>query len=58
MDVEVEMVMDNMAVISKGLEGQVRVVTTDLVPAIDGQLLKIVKDEEMMKRIVAMKAEG
>lgn len=46
--VEVEMIMDDVAVIQEGLEGRVKVITSDLIPAIDGQLLEPDFDEIQM----------
>ena len=52
--VEVEFVMGNMAVISQGLEENINIVITDLVPAIEGMLLKPEVDEEMTSKINAL----
>lgn len=57
-EVEVEMVMKDMAVIRGGLEGVVRVVTTDIIPAIDGQLLTPIVDEAMMQKIESLKVSS
>ncbi len=54
--VEVESIIGNMAVIAQGLEEKSMVVTTDLVPAIEGMLLVPKFDEQMMKKIAAMDA--
>lgn len=54
--VEVEMVVDNMAIVKGGLEGQVTVVTTDLIPAVEGMLLSPRVDEEMREQILAVQA--
>lgn len=56
--VEVEMIIGNMAIISEGLDGKVSVITTDLVPAIDGQLLDSVVDQRMMENIAEIGIEG
>jgi len=50
-EVTVEMVMGDMAVIHSGLLANTKVVTTDLVPAIDGMLLEPVVNEELSARI-------
>lgn len=52
--VHIEMVMNGMAVIAEGLQNGDKVVTTDLVPAIEGQLLKPVPDVELMAEIERM----
>ncbi len=49
--VVVEMVMDDMAVIREGLSGEVLVITTDLVPAIEGMLLEPVINDQLTARI-------
>ncbi len=49
--VSVEMVMGDLAVIQKGLVAGSRVITTDLVPAIDGMLLDPVVNEQLSSEI-------
>ena len=50
-EVSVEMVMGNLAVISSGLPANSKVITTDLVPAINGMLLEPVVNEELSAMI-------
>ncbi len=50
-EVKVEMVMGDLAVIRDGLAAGSRIITTDLVPAIEGMLLEPVKDERLSARI-------
>jgi len=52
--VDVEMVMGDLAVIREGLSANTTVITTDLVPAIEGMLLKPVVSEELTARINAL----
>lgn len=49
--VEVEMVMGDLAIISQGLSDTVTVITTDLVPAIEGMLLNPMVNSELHDRI-------
>ncbi len=49
--VTVEMVMGDLAVIQSGIPANSTIVTTDLVPAIDGMLLEPVVNEELSARI-------
>jgi multidrug efflux system membrane fusion protein len=49
--VVVEMVMKDMAVISEGLNDGDEVVTTDVIPAIEGMLLASVINQELMTKI-------
>jgi hypothetical protein len=51
LEVTVEMVMGDLAVIQSGLPKGSKVVTTDLVPAIEGMLLEPVVNEELSTRI-------
>ncbi len=53
-EVAIEMVMGDMAVIQEGLDNGARVITTDLVPAIEGQLLEPFLDEELMAQMQAL----
>lgn len=52
--VEVEMVMGDLAIISHGLSGSVSVITTDLVPAIEGMLVKPMVNTELNGKIQAL----
>ena len=52
--VEVELVLDNMAVIATDLPHDTMVITTDLVPAIEGMLLSPELDEQMMAKISSL----
>jgi len=52
-NVTVEMIMGDFAVIREGLKDDELIVTTDLVPAIEGMLLDPVSDEKMDQRIRA-----
>ncbi|WP_419175397.1 efflux RND transporter periplasmic adaptor subunit [Desulfosediminicola sp.] len=52
--VEVEMVMGDLAIISQGLSDTVTVITTDLVPVIEGMLVKPMVDSELNDRIQAL----
>jgi hypothetical protein len=54
--VEIEMVMGNMAIVSEGLPDEIMVITTDLVPAIEGMLLKPVINQELTDKIAAFEA--
>lgn len=51
LEVTVEMVMGDLAVIHSGLPTNSKVVTTDLVPAIEGMLLNPVVNEELAAKI-------
>lgn len=51
-EVEVEMVIEDFAVIRSGLQPKTKVILTDLVPAIEGMLLQPVEDNEAASRIV------
>ncbi len=53
-NIDIEMVMGDLAVIRDGFDANFRVVTTDLVPAIDGQLLVPVLAEELMEQIAVL----
>lgn len=55
--VDIEMIIDDMAILRGGLSGPATVIVTDLVPAIDGQLLESVVDGELESRIVSMDAQ-
>lgn len=52
--VKIEMVMGDMAVIHHGIEAGTMVITTDLVPAIEGMLVKPLINEELSERISAL----
>lgn len=54
LEVTVEMVMGDLAVIHNGLPVKSKVVTTDLVPAIEGMLLEPLVNEELTERIADM----
>lgn len=51
LQVEVEMVMGDLAIISEGISDSVTVITTDLIPAIEGMLLEPVVNEKLTTRI-------
>jgi len=55
--VEVEMVMGDLAIIHKGLSGTVTVITTDLVPAIEGMLITPQLNSELNDQIQALDIE-
>jgi multidrug efflux pump subunit AcrA (membrane-fusion protein) len=52
--VDIEMVMNDLAIIHEGIEENVSVITTDLVPAIEGMLLTPVVNEELTAMIDAL----
>ncbi|WP_163338696.1 efflux RND transporter periplasmic adaptor subunit [Desulfopila sp. IMCC35008] len=55
--VEVEMVMGNLAIIKEGFMGNATVITTDLIPAVEGMLLAPQIDEELTAEIDALDDE-
>lgn len=55
--VEVEMVMGNLAIIKEGFAGTTTVITTDLIPAVEGMLLNPQIDESLTSEINALDAE-
>ncbi len=57
-EINIEMVMGDMAVIKEGFHDGVQVITTDLVPAIEGQLLEPFLDKDLMTRIETLGLRG
>lgn len=55
--IEVELVMGNLAIVKKGFPGNTTVITTDLIPAVEGMLLKPQVDESLTSEINALDAE-
>lgn len=55
--VEIEMVMGNLAIIKEGFEGLTTIITTDLIPAVEGMLLTPQVDETLTAEINALKAD-
>lgn len=55
--VEVEMVMGNLAIIKEGFMGNTTVITTDLIPAVEGMLLTPQIDEALTSEINALDTE-
>ena len=56
--VKVRARMGDLAIIGEGLKAGERIVLSDLVPALEGQLLKPVPDEETARMVIREAAEG
>lgn len=57
-DITIELTQPEFVVIDSGLEPGERVVISDLVPAIEGMLLKTSDDERSLKRLIQITREG
>ena len=57
-DVKVGLQQGELAVITEGLNAGDRVIVSDIAPAIDGMLLKIVEDTELTARLISEASGG